>query len=121
MGQISAFSGSIFLLGVGGGLMTLSNLSFMLDMTLPHAAGLYIGAWGVANFAGQAVGGIVSGILRDVVYAVTGNLLFGYVSVFAIEIVGLLVAIWMFRSIHVDEFREQAEINLADVLALASD
>lgn len=121
MGQISAFSWSIFLLGMGGGLMTLSNLSFMLDMTVPQAAGLYIGAWGVANFAGQAVGGIVSGILRDVVYAVTGNLLFGYVSVFAIEIVGLLVAIWMFRSIHVDEFREQAEINLADVLALASD
>lgn len=122
MGQISAFSGSIFLLGVGGGLMTLSNLSFMLDMTLPHAAGLYIGAGrGQLCRAGVCGRGIVSGILRDVVYAVTGNLLFGYVSVFAIEIVGLLVAIWMFRSIHVDEFREQAEINLADVLALASD
>lgn len=121
MGQIPGFTGAIFLLGLGGGLMTLSNLSFMLDMTVPQAAGLYIGAWGVANFAGQAVGGIASGILRDVVYAVTGNLLFGYVAVFAIEVVGLLIAIWMFRSIHVDEFREQAEINLANVLVLASD
>jgi len=121
LGQIPAFTGSIFLLGMGGGLMTLSNLSFMLDMTLPQAAGLYIGAWGVANFAGQAVGGIVSGILRDVIYAATGDLLLGYVAVFAIEVVGLLVAIWMFRSITVEEFRRQAEVSLPDVLALAGD
>lgn len=121
MGQISAFTGSIFLLGVGGGLMTLSNLSFMLDMTLPQAAGLYVGAWGVANFAGQAVGGIASGILRDVIYAATGDLLLGYVAVFAIEVVGLLVALWMFRSITVEEFRRQAEVNLPDILALAGD
>ncbi len=121
MGQIPAFTASIFLLGVGGGLMTLSNLSFMLDMTLPEAAGLYVGAWGVANFAGQAVGGISSGILRDVIYAATGDLLLGYVSVFAIEVVGLLVAIWLFRSITVEEFRNQAEVRLPDVLALAGD
>jgi hypothetical protein len=43
------------------------------------------------------------------------------VAVFAIEVVGLLVAIWMFRSITVEEFRRQAEVSLPDVLALAGD
>ncbi len=45
------FMGAVFLLGLGGGLMTISNLSFMLDMTVPQAAGLYIGALGHGGFS----------------------------------------------------------------------
>jgi MFS transporter, BCD family, chlorophyll transporter len=112
---------AVFVLGLGGGLMTVSNLSFMLDMTVPEAAGLYIGAWGVANFAGQALGNIVSGFLRDLFYGVTGNVLVGYVAVFAMEVVGLLIAIWIFRKISVEEFRRDAAVPIHEVLALAGD
>ncbi|MBV7330466.1 BCD family MFS transporter [Chloroflexi bacterium TSY] len=68
---VPLFWGAVFLLGLGGGLMTVSNLSFMQDMTIPQATGLYIGAWGVANFAGQALGNAFSGLIRDVMYWAT--------------------------------------------------
>ncbi len=114
-----AFMLAVFVLGLGGGMMTVSNLSFMLDMTVPEAAGLYMGAWGVANFAGQALGNITSGLLRDLIYQFTGAPATGYYAVFGLEVVGLLAAVWLFRWISVDEFRRDAHLHLADVLSLA--
>ena len=114
------FMATVFVLGCGGGLMTVSNLSFMLDMTVPQAAGLYMGAWGVANFAGQAVGGISSGIIRDLMLGITGNSLVGYYTVFGLEVGGLLVAVWLFRRITVEEFRREATVQLHDLLALVN-
>lgn len=110
---------SVLVLGLGGGLMTIANLSFMFDMTVPAAAGLYIGAWGVANFAGQALGSIVSGALRDLSFWITGNSFVGYALVFALEIVGLMLAVWLFREISVTRFRRDAEARLGDLLAVA--
>ena len=121
LGQSNLFIGSVFLLGLGGGLMTVSNLSFMLDMTVPQAAGLYIGAWSVANFAGQAVGNVISGLLYDLFFWLTGNPLMGYAAVFSLEIAGLLLAVWLFRSINVEKFRRQAEVRLDNVLTLVTE
>ena len=121
LGQSGLFMGAVFLLGLGGGLMTVSNLSFMLDMTVPQAAGLYVGAWSVANFAGQAVGNVIGGMLSDIFSWLTGNPLAGYAAVFSLEIVGLLLAVWLFRSISVESFRRQAEVRLHTVLSLATD
>lgn len=120
-GQSSLFMATVFLLGLGGGLMTVSNLSFMLDMTVPQAAGLYMGAWGVANFAGQAVGNIISGLVRDLLYWLTGNAILGYITVFGLEILGLLAAVWLLRTISVEQFRRDAEVRLADIVVLAAD
>ncbi len=117
---VDLFRGAVFLLGLGGGLMTVSNLSLMLDMTVPNAAGLYIGAWGVANFAGQALGNLVSGALRDALWLLTGSTQAGYVAVFALEALGLLIAIWLLRRISVDEFQRDAQIRLPEVV-LAGD
>ncbi len=112
---------AVLVLGLGGGLMTVANLSFMFDMTIPEAAGLYIGAWGVANFAGQALGSITSGALRDVTLALTGQPFYGYALVFGLEIVGLMLAVYLFRTISVSQFRRDAELRLSDVLALSGD
>lgn len=118
IGAVGIFTAAVFGLGLGSGLMTVSNLSFMFDMTIPTAAGLYIGAWGVANFAGQALGSIASGLIRDTVPMLTGNIISGYVTVFGLEIFGLLVAIRLFRDVSVREFRRDAAVQLADVLAV---
>ena len=119
--QTGFFMAAVFVLGLGGGLMTVSNLSFMLDMTVPQAAGLYIGAWGVANFAGQAVGNIASGLIRDMAMQLTGSALVGYVTVFGLEIVGLIAAVLLFGTISVQTFRAEAEVGLGDILAVAAD
>ncbi len=119
--QVNLFMVAVFMLGLGGGLMTVSNLSFMLDMTVTGAAGLYMGAWGVANFAGQSLGSISSGLIRDVAYTVTGSNLFGYVIVFGLEILGLIIAMILFRTIDVAEFQAEATAGLPELLALAGD
>lgn len=121
LGQNSSmFIAAIVVLGLGGGLMTISNLSFMLDMTIPQAAGLYMGAWGTANFAGQAIGNIISGGLRDIVLWWSGDPLLGYISVFGLEVVGLIIAMWLFRSISVEQFELDAQAALPQTLVLAS-
>lgn len=112
------FLASVFLLGLGGGLMTVSNLSIMLDMTIPQAAGLYIGAWGVANFSSQALGTMLSGLLRDIAYALSGSAVVGYVIVFSLEICGLLAAIWLLGTISTAQFRRDAEARLSEILAV---
>jgi BCD family chlorophyll transporter-like MFS transporter len=119
--SISMLWGAVFVLGLGGGLMTVSNLSFMLDMTIAQAAGLYIGAWGVANFAGQALGNIASGLIRDVALRLTGSEMAGYATVFGLEIVGLAAAVLLFRGITVETFRQQAEVQLPEILAMATE
>lgn len=115
------FYASVFLLGLGSGLMTVSNLSFMLDMTLPHNVGLYIGAWGVANFVAQSLGTVGGALLRDVAYHLTGNVALGYMVVFGLEIAGLVMALLLFRTISVESFQREAEVDVADLLALAGD
>jgi BCD family chlorophyll transporter-like MFS transporter len=117
----SFFMASVFLVGLGCGLLTIGSLSFMLDMTVPQAVGLYMGAWGVANFVGRALGTISGGLLRDVVYVVTGAPLAAYCAVFVLEIAGLILAVWFFRTISVEDFRHNAEIRMRDILALAAD
>jgi len=115
------FYAAVFFLGLGSGLMTVSNLSFMLDMTIPQSVGLYMGAWGVANFLAQSLGTIGGALFRDLAYLLTGDAVLGYMAVFAIEIAGLGVAMLLFRTISIEQFQREAEVELADVLALAGD
>ena len=115
--SVTLLWGAVFTLGLGGGLMTVSNLSFMLDMTIAQAAGLYIGAWGVANFAGQALGNIASGLIRDIAFNLTGSQMAGYSTVFGLEIIGLLAAVLLFKGITVASFRYEAEVHLPEILA----
>lgn len=115
------FMASIFLVGLGCGLLTVSSLSFMLDMTVPQAAGLYMGAWGVANFVGRAAGNILSGLMSDLIRRSTGNAVLGYMTVFGLELVGMLLGIWLLHSISVEAFRRDAELRIQDVLRLAVD
>ncbi len=115
------FYGAVFLLGLGSGLMTVSNLSFMLDMTVAQNVGLYMGAWGVANFVAQSLGTVGGALLRDIAYRLTGNVSLGYMVVFALEIAGLVAALLLFRTITVENFQRDARVEVADVLALAGD
>lgn len=110
---------AMLVLGLGVGLMTVANISYMFDMTVPQAAGLYMGAWGAANFGSQGLGNIVGTLLRDTTRWMTGSDFAGYAIVFGLEIAGLLAAIVLFRTITVSQFRRDAETRLADVLAVS--
>jgi len=107
--SISIFYTGVTLLGLGTGLSTVANLSLMFDLTMPGMVGLYIGAWGFSNALSRLVGTLLAGILRDVVSQFTGNALSGYILVFSIEALMLVIATFMLYRIDVKKFRKGIE------------
>jgi len=99
----------VTLLGIGTGLSTVANLSLMFDLTMPGMVGLYIGAWGFSNALSRLTGSVLGGVVRDVVTQATGVALSGYLVVFSIEALMLLIATIMLYRINVNAFRRQVE------------
>jgi BCD family chlorophyll transporter-like MFS transporter len=105
--QKSVFYTGVMLLGLGTGLSTVSNLSLMLDMTTARV-GLYIGAWGIADALARLLGTVLSGVVRDLFTHVGNNPLTGYIVVFVIEAVLLVLSLVMLARVDVQKFRSQA-------------
>jgi MFS transporter, BCD family, chlorophyll transporter len=103
----SVFYTGVTLLGIGTGLSTVANLSLMFDLTVPGMVGLYIGAWGFSNALSRLTGSILGGVVRDVVTQATGVALSGYLVVFSIEALMLLIAAIMLYRIDVNAFQKQ--------------
>ena len=116
------FYTGVTLLGIGTGLSTVANLSLMFDLTVPGMVGLYIGAWGFSNALSRLVGSILGGVVRDVVTYATGQPLAGYLVVFSIEAIMLLIAAIMLYRIDVNAFQKRVkEPSFVEKVALASD
>lgn len=98
----------VILLGIGTGLSTVSNLSIMLDMTTAGNVGLYIGAWGMANAFSRLTGSITSGLVRDVVDNFSSDPLYGYMAVFSILAVFLLISLLLLRRVDTQRFQMDA-------------
>jgi BCD family chlorophyll transporter-like MFS transporter len=98
----------VVLLGSGTGLSTVANLALMFDLTMPGQAGLFIGAWGFSNALSRLTGSLLGGGVRDMVAALSGSSLAGYLTVFAIEALMLLAAVFLLGSIDVQSFRKAA-------------
>jgi BCD family chlorophyll transporter-like MFS transporter len=105
----NVFYTGVTLLGIGTGLSTVANLSLMFDLTVPGMVGLYIGAWGFSNALSRLTGSVLGGVVRDVVTQVTGVALSGYLVVFSIEALMLLIAAFMLYRIDVNAFKKQVE------------
>ena len=116
------FYSGVTLLGLGTGLSTVANLSLMFDFTMPGMVGLYIGAWGFSNALSRLTGSILGGVVRDVVNQATGQALSGYLVVFAIEAMMLLVAAIMLTRIDIKKFTNGVEEpSFVEKVALAAE
>jgi len=116
------FYTGVTLLGIGTGFATVANLSLMFDLTVPGMVGLYIGAWGFSNALSRLVGSILGGVVRDVVTLATGQVLSGYLVVFSIEALMLLIATIMLQRIDVNAFQKRIhEPSYIEKVALAAE
>jgi MFS transporter, BCD family, chlorophyll transporter len=116
------FYTGVTLLGIGTGLSTVANLSLMFDLTMPGMVGLYIGAWGFSNALSRLAGSILGGVVRDVVTQATSQALSGYLVVFSIEALMLVVATVMLYRINVNAFRKQVqEPSFVEKVAIAAE
>jgi MFS transporter, BCD family, chlorophyll transporter len=109
LGSLSLFYVGLTLLGFGTGFSTVANLSLMFDLTIPEKVGLYIGAWGFSNGLSRLIGLLMAGIVADTATKITGSEMNGYLVVFGIEALMLLIASIMLLRIDVSSFKKQAE------------
>ena len=122
MSSLLAFYAGIMLLGFGTGISTVANLSLMFELTVPEKVGLYIGAWGFSNGLSRLTGLLMAGVVADIATRITGSALSGYLVVFGIEALMLLVAAVMLSRIDVNRFKKQAhEPAFVDKIALAAE
>ena len=120
--NLSIFYVGIMLLGFGTGISTVANLSLMFDLTVREKIGLYIGAWGFSNGLSRLVGLLMAGVVADLATQFTGNVLNGYLLVFGIEALMLLVAAIMLYRIDVKAFQKQVhEPSYIEKVALAAE
>jgi BCD family chlorophyll transporter-like MFS transporter len=117
----AVFYSGVLLLGFGTGASTTSNLSLMLDMTTERV-GLFIGAWGVANALSRFLGTMMGGVVRDVATQLSNNAIYGYVIVFILETVMLMISLILLRRINPKNFKQQTdELSLSERAALMNE
>jgi BCD family chlorophyll transporter-like MFS transporter len=120
--SLNIFYVGIMLLGFGTGISTIANLSLMFDLTVKGKVGLYIGVWGFSNGLSRLMGLLLAGVVADGVEQLTGQSLSGYLVVFSIEALMLLIAAIMLTQIDVNKFQKGVEgPSFTDKVALASD
>lgn len=114
------FQPGIAILGFGTGIATATNLGLMLDMTTAEQAGLFIGAWGVADALSRGLGMFFGGTIRDLVAFAASDVTLGYVVVFYLEAGCLIASLMLLSQIDVSRFRNR-QPNLVELAALTAD
>ena len=104
-----AFKGLVFVMGLGTGLAGAGMLSGVVSFTTPIRAGMLMGVWGVANMVGHAVGNLMGGTIVDVMRLTTGSALIAYSTLFGLEAVMLLIALYL--STRLDMNASQASME----------
>ncbi|WP_449258731.1 BCD family MFS transporter [Chlorobium limicola] len=102
--------------GVGLGAASVSNISMMMTMTAGRS-GIYIGLWGTAQSLAIFVGHFGAGIVRDVVYLLSGAYVWAYAAIFFMEIVAFSVAILLLPHISKEAFEKESKTKISEILA----
>ncbi|MBC8506010.1 MAG: BCD family MFS transporter [Anaerolineales bacterium] len=113
MGNPGLFKGLVFVMGFGTGLAGAGMLTGVISFTTAIRAGMLMGVWGVANMVGHAFGSLMGGGIVDLVRSLTGgNAFAAYGTVFALEVVMLLVALYLSTRLDVEESQAYAEAQI---------
>jgi BCD family chlorophyll transporter-like MFS transporter len=124
VGQVSLLRLVMVLFGLAAGIGTNSALVLMLDLTLPQAAGTFVGVWGLAQALARAMGKVVGGGLLDLgrwladLLSIADSPLPAYALVFAVELMVALAALAVLSRVNLHQFREDTGRSLSKVLAL---
>jgi BCD family chlorophyll transporter-like MFS transporter len=122
--QVPVLQGVMVLFGLAAGIGTNSALVLMLDLTLPQAAGTFVGVWGLAQALSRALGKVFGGGLLDLGrflhLQVTGSTdpFPAYALVLGVELLVAAAALLLLNRVNLRQFREDTGRSLSRVLAL---
>ncbi len=97
IGGKSLFYFFLFLMGLGTGLSTVSNLSYMLDMTAAGKVGAYMGLWGMSDTLARGSGNLFNGALLDMGNHVFRDPKFSYTVVWGLAAIMILISLILLR------------------------
>jgi MFS transporter, BCD family, chlorophyll transporter len=108
------------LFGLAAGIGTNSALCLMLDLTLPQAAGTFVGVWGLAQALSRAIGKLLGGGLYDIGRSLPlGDGPYGpFALVLGVELLVALAALLLLGYVNVRQFREDTSRSLSRVLEM---
>ena len=124
VGQVPLLRLVMVLFGLAAGIGTNSALVLMLDLTLPQAAGTFVGVWGLAQAMSRALGKVFGGGLLDLGRWLALRLKLGdsplpaYALVLGVELLVALAALAVLGRVNLHQFREDTGRSLSKVLAL---
>lgn len=104
----SLFYLGVVLLGLATGPATVSNLSLMLDMTIPGKVGMFIGAWGSASAIARLLGSVTTAFVRDVVRLDPQHAVLGYALGFLLLGLFLFISLFILSRINLISFQKNA-------------
>lgn len=108
--------GALVVFGLASGVTTTGAISLMLDLTAAETAGTFIGAWGLAQALARALATVSGGVVLDLGKQVFSMPVLSYGLVFALQSVGMLLAIGLLNRVDVTEFQTNAKQAIASVL-----
>lgn len=108
--------GALLLFGLASGVTTTGAISLMLDLTAAETAGTFIGAWGLSQAMARALATVMGGAVLDLGKTLFTKPLLAYGLVFALQALGMLLAVWFLSRVDVSEFRTNAKQAIASVL-----
>lgn len=124
VGRVSVLQFVMLLFGLAAGIGTNSALVLMLDLTLPEAAGTFVGVWGLAQALSRALGKLLGGGLFDLGRTLQQDLglpfsnYAPYALVFSVEAAVAFAALVLLSRVNLRQFREDTGRSLSKVLAL---
>jgi len=125
IGRVPVLQGVLFLFGLAAGIGTNSALVLMLDLTLPQAAGTFVGLWGLGQALSRAMGKVLGGGLLDAGRLLqerwlpqVSTALPAFALVLGVETLVALTAWLMLSRLNPRQFREDAGRSLNRVLAV---
>jgi len=108
-GSADLFRTLVFAMGFGTGIAGAGMLTGLAHFTTTVRAGMLMGVWGMANLLGRAAGSIIGGVVVQTLQWATGSALLGYTTVFAIEVVMLLVALTLSFRLRIEQSAARRE------------
>ncbi len=123
-GRVPVLQAVMLLFGLAAGIATNSALVLMLDLTLPQAAGTFVGVWGLAQALSRALGKVLGGGLLDLGRWLQAVLHLGssaypaYALVLTVEILVAIGALILLARLNLRQFREDTGRSIVRVLSL---
>ena len=124
LAKVPALQVVMALFGLAAGIATNSALVLMLDLTLPQAAGTFVGVWGLAQALSRALGKVCGGALLDLGFWLEKTLSLpeaaypAFALVLGVESLIAVAALVALGRVNVHQFREDTGRSLSKVLAL---